>query len=91
VSERFFRLNGEKWDLEELAYAFEEGPETVKKIDDIHYLRIETESEITDEAAREAADATLMRMNAICLIRDERFRPATIAGQYASAVEAARL
>lgn len=80
VSERFFRLNGEKWDLEELAYAFEEGPETVKKIEEFHYLRIETDSEKTDEEARAAGDTALTRMNAICLVRDERFRPGTIAG-----------
>ena len=80
MGEQLFRLNGEPWDLEELAYCFQEGPATVQKVEDFFYLRLETDSEKTDEEARAAGETALTRMNAICLVRDERFRPPRIAG-----------
>jgi hypothetical protein len=78
--EHLFRLNAEKWDLEEMAFVFEEGPATVKKIDDFYYLRLESDSVKTDDEARSAGEVALTRMNAICAVRDERFRRPTIAG-----------
>src|ERR1700738_2177703 len=80
MGEQLFRLNGEPWDLQELAYCFQEGSATVQKVEDFFYLRLETDSEKTDEEARAAGETALTRMNAICLVRDERFRPPRIAG-----------
>jgi hypothetical protein len=80
MDEQLFRLNGETWDLEELAYCFQEGPATVKKIEDFFYLGLEIESGRSDEEVRAAGEIALTRMNAICLVRDERFRPPRIDG-----------
>jgi hypothetical protein len=80
VNEQLFRLNGETWDLEELAIAFPKGSVTVKKIGDFFYLGVEMESGQSDEEIRSSGENALNRMNAICLVRDERFRPPTIAG-----------
>jgi hypothetical protein len=80
MGEQLFRLNGEQWDLEELAFAFQEGPATVKKLDDFHYLILETDGAKSDEERRAAGEGALKRMNAICLVRDNRFRCPTISG-----------
>jgi hypothetical protein len=81
MSERLFRLNSESpRDLEELAYSFEEGPATVKKIDDFYYLILEFDSEKPDAEAIEEAGAKLVQMSGICLVQNERFRPPTVAG-----------
>jgi hypothetical protein len=37
MGEQLFRLNGEPWDLQELAYCFQEGSATVQKVEDFFY------------------------------------------------------
>ena|ERR1700693_2830419 len=44
------------------------------------YLSLETDSKWSNEEAHRAGEVALTRMNAICLVQDERFRPPTIAG-----------
>jgi hypothetical protein len=80
VYEQLFRLNGEMWDLEELTIAFPKGSVTVKKVGDFFYLGVEMESGKSDEEIRSSGENALNRMNATCLVRDERFRPPSIAG-----------
>jgi hypothetical protein len=79
--EKLFRLSSESsWDLEELAYSYQEGPAKVEKIEDFYYLILEFDSEKPDEEALDEARTTLTRMSAICLVQNERFRSPTIAG-----------
>jgi hypothetical protein len=79
--EKLFRLNSESSrDLEELSYSFQEGPATVKKIEDFYWLILQFDSEKPDEQALEEARNALSRMSAICLVQDERFRSPTVAG-----------
>lgn len=66
--------------IEELAFAFQEGPATVKKLDDFHYLILETDGAKSDEERWAAGEGALKRMNAICLVRDNRFRCPAISG-----------
>jgi hypothetical protein len=78
--EQLFGLQGEGMDLDELAHSFQRGPASVKKIGERYYLQLEIESGQTDEKAVEVAEAELTRMNAISLVRDEKFRRTTVAG-----------
>ena len=80
MGEQLFELNGEKWDLEELASCFEEGNATVKKFDDSHYLVLQVDGAKSDDELRTTGETALKRMNAICLVLDERFRPPSISG-----------
>ena len=80
MGEQLFRLKGEEGDLEELAYCFEAGNATVKKFDDFHYLVLQTDGATSDDELRAAGEAALKRMNAICLVRDGRFRFPSISG-----------
>jgi hypothetical protein len=80
MDEQLFRLSGENWDLEELAYSFEVGPATIKKIEEVFYLCLEMESGRSEEEIRAGGEKALNRMNAICLVRDERFRSPRISG-----------
>jgi hypothetical protein len=75
-----FKLDGEQWDLEELALAFQKGTAAVKKIDDGFYLSLEMEAGRRDEDVIADGKAALNRMNAICLVQDERFRPPRVKG-----------
>ena len=78
--EQLFKLTGETRDLEEMAQSFQEGPATVKKIDEFFYLNLEMESHKSDEQAISEGEFALERMNAICLVKDERFRTPRING-----------
>jgi hypothetical protein len=80
MDEQLFRLSGENWDLEELVFSFQAGPATVKKIEEIFYLCLELESGRSEEEIRVGGETALNRMNAICLVRDERFRSPRITG-----------
>ena len=80
MDEQLLRLSGENWDLDELACSFQVGPATVKKIEEAFYLPLEMESGISDEEFRARGETALNRMNAICLVRDERFRSPRISG-----------
>jgi hypothetical protein len=57
-----------------LAYCFQEGPATVKKIEDFFYLGLEMESGRSDEEVRAAGETALTRINAICLGISARVR-----------------
>lgn len=80
MDEQLFRLSGENWDLEDLASSFQVGPATVKKIEEVFYLCLKMEAGKSEEEIRARGGTALNRMNAICLLRDERFRPARISG-----------
>jgi hypothetical protein len=83
MNEPLFRLDGETWDLEEMACSFQEGHATVKKSDDFFYLSLDelkSDSAKLEEEIRAAGENALNAMNAICLVRDERFRAPRIAG-----------
>jgi hypothetical protein len=68
-------------DLDELARLFPAGSATVIKTEKSHYLQLSGwESPLDDAQAHQAAQTALTRMNAIAMIADEKFRPATIAG-----------
>lgn len=83
MGEPLLRLDGDKWDLEEMAYSFQEGQAKVKKSDDFFYLSLDelkSDSGKSDAEILATAENALKAMNAICLVRDERFRAPRIAG-----------
>jgi hypothetical protein len=80
MDEQFFKLQGEPWDLQELALSFEVGPAKVKKIEDFFYLCLEMEPGASTEEKLTRGETALNQINAISLVRDERFRLPRIVG-----------
>jgi hypothetical protein len=80
MNEWTFRLKGDDWDLEDLAYSFKTGPAIVQRSDDFYYLLLPIASAKSEDEAFNKAKSTLAQMSAICLVQDEGFRAPTISG-----------
>ena len=59
--EQLFMLNGESWDLEEMAHIFQEGAATVRKIEDRFYLQLVMEPGESDQEMLAEAEKTFNR------------------------------
>jgi len=77
---RLFMLQGEPFDLQDLAELFSTGPRTVTRHDEHYYLSVEMQDNLEDEQAIALAEDELTTINGLALVTVDDYRRVRITG-----------
>src|SRR5437667_3815126 len=77
---RLFKIEGETFDLQDLAEMFSTGDRTIFLHDESYYLSVEMADGLEDEQAQAIAEDELATVNGLALVVIQNYRPVKVSG-----------